>query len=79
MDRGAGGLQSMELQSRARLRHKHFHFQRASKLTAAKGSETCCHCSVTKSCPVLCEPMDCSMSGSPILHYLLEFAQIHVH
>ena len=36
MDRGAGGLQSMELQSRARLRDKHFHFQRASKLTATK-------------------------------------------
>ena len=27
----------------------------------------------------LCDPMDCSMSGSPVLHYLLEFAQIHVH
>ena len=24
-------------------------------------------------------PMNCSMSGSPVLHYLLEFAQIHVH
>ena len=26
----------------------------------------------------LCYPMDCSMPGSPVLHYLLEFAQIHV-
>ena len=24
-------------------------------------------------------PMDCSIPGFPILHYLLEFAQIHVH
>ena len=39
----------------------------------------CCCCSVTKSCLTLCDPMDCSMPGSSILHYLLEFAQIHVH
>ena len=36
-------------------------------------------CSVTKSCPTRCDPMDCSTSGSPDLHYLLEFAQIDVH
>ena len=39
-----------------------------------------CCCSVAaKSCPALCDVMDCSMPGSPVLHYLLEFAQIHVH
>ena len=27
----------------------------------------------------LCKPMDCSTTGSSILHYLPEFAQIHVH
>ena len=27
----------------------------------------------------LCDPMDCSMPGFPVLHCLLEFAQIHVH
>ena len=27
----------------------------------------------------LCNHMDCSMPGFPILHYLLEFAQTHVH
>ena len=32
----------------------------------------------TKSCPTLCNPMDCSMPGFPLLHYLLEFAQTHV-
>ena len=31
------------------------------------------------SCRTLCEPMDCSTPGSPVLHYLLVFAQIHVH
>jgi len=38
-----------------------------------------CCCSVTTSCPTLCDPMDCRTPGSPALHYLLEFAQIHVH
>ena len=36
-------------------------------------------CLVAKSCPILCDPMDCSMPGFPVLHYLLEFAQTHVH
>ena len=39
----------------------------------------CCCCSVTKSCPTLCDPMDCSMPGFPVLHYLLELAQTHIH
>ena len=38
---------------------------------------TCC-CSVTKSCPALCNTMDCSTPGFPVLHYLWELAQIHV-
>ena len=38
----------------------------------------CCS-SVVKSCPTLCNPIEHSMPGFPILHYLLEFAQIHVH
>ena len=36
-------------------------------------------CSVAESCPALCDPMDSSMPGFPVLHYLLEFAQAHVH
>ena len=35
--------------------------------------------SVAQSCPTLCNPMDCSMPGFPVLHCLLEFAQTHVH
>ena len=38
----------------------------------------CCY-SVAKLCLTLCDPMDCSMPGFPVLHCLLEFAQIHVH
>ena len=38
-----------------------------------------CCCLVTKLCPTLFDPMDCNMLGSTVLHYLLEFAQIHVH
>ena len=36
-------------------------------------------CSVTKSCVTLCDPMDSSTPGFPFLHYLSEFAQVHVH
>ena len=36
-------------------------------------------CSVTQSCPTLCDPTDCSTPGFPVLHCLLEFAQTHVH
>ena len=36
-------------------------------------------CSVTKSCLILCDPMDRTMPGFPVLRYLLEFAQTHVH
>ena len=38
-----------------------------------------CCCSVTKSCPTLCDPMDCSTPGCPVLHYLPEFTEIYVH
>ena len=39
----------------------------------------CFRCSVAKLCSTLCDHMDCSMPGLPVLHYLLEFAQIYVH
>ena len=38
--------------------------------------------SVAQSCPTLCDPVDYSTPGLPVLpvlHYLLEFAQTHVH
>ena len=36
-------------------------------------------CSVTTSCPTLCNPMNSSTPGFPVLHYLPELAQTHVH
>ena len=38
----------------------------------------CCR-SVTKSCPTLPDPTDCSTPGFPVPRYFLEFAQVHVH
>ena len=35
--------------------------------------------SVAMSGPTLCDLMDCSTPGFLVLHYLLEFAQTHVH
>ena len=34
---------------------------------------------VAQSYPTVCDPMDCSLPGFPILHCLPEFAQTHVH
>ena len=34
---------------------------------------------LTQSCPPLCDPMDCSLPGFPVLHQLPELAQTHVH
>ena len=36
-------------------------------------------CLVAKLCLTLCDPMNCSMPSFPVLHYLPEFAQTHVH
>ena len=36
-------------------------------------------CSVTQSCLILCDPMDYSTPGFPVLHYLPELAQTLVH
>jgi len=46
--------------------------------TTIRISMYCC-CSVTQSCPTLCDPIDCSTPGLPVLHYLPEFVQTHVH
>ena len=37
------------------------------------------YCSAAKSCPTLCDPMDCSSPGTFVLHYLPEFALTHVY
>ena len=38
-----------------------------------------CFCSVAKSYPALCDLMNCSTSGFPVLHCFLEFVQAHAH
>ena len=38
-----------------------------------------CCCSVTKSCLILCDPMNCRMPGFPVLQYLREFAPTHTY
>ena len=35
--------------------------------------------SVSQSCPILCDPMNCSTPGLPVHHQLLESTQTHVH
>ena len=35
----------------------------------------CCYW-VTQLCPTLCDPVDCSTTGFPVLHHLLEHAQL---
>ena len=34
---------------------------------------------VCRCCLTPCDPVDCSMPGFPVFHYLLKFAQTHVH
>jgi len=36
----------------------------------------CCYCSVAQSCPTLCDPVDCSTPGSPVLHHLLRLLKL---
>ena len=49
--------------------------QRQDRMMATYAALFWSCCSVTHSCPTLCDPMDCSMPGLPVLHHLPEFAQ----
>ena len=42
-------------------------------------NKSICWCSVTKSRLTLCDHMDSSVPGFPVLHHLLECTQTHVH
>ena len=57
----------------------HFWCHPTPRLQNYSSLNDCCCCSNGQSCPTLCDPMDCSRSGSPVLHHLPEFAQTHVH
>ena len=54
------------------------HFAVHQKLTEHFKSTICC-CLVTELCPTLCDPTDCSTSGSSVLHYFPDFAQTNIH
>ena len=45
------------------------HSSSLSSQSAVGGEGSCC-CSVAQSYPTLCDPMDCSTPGSPVLHHL---------
>ena len=49
------------------------------KMTKFFFKDLFCFCSIARSYPTLCDPMDYSMPGFLVLHYLLELAQTHVH
>ena len=49
------------------------------KLQANIFDEYCCYFSAAQSCPTLCDPMDCSTLGLPVLHQLPELTQTQVH
>ena len=54
--------------------------QGIEKMDQSQGDgNTKSYSSATKSCPIFCDPMDCSTPCSSVLHYLLEVVQIHVH
>ena len=44
-----------------------------------KAKVECCYPSVAQWCPTLCDPMDRSTLGFPVLYHLLEFTQTPVH
>ena len=55
------------------------HSWNSSRRTCAHIPRHFCFCSVAQSCPTLWNPMDCNTPGFPVLHYLLEIAQNHIH
>ena len=60
---------------------KNFFFEDKRSKLVSKGRKqiSWCCCWVPKSCPTLCNPVDCSMPGFPVLHYHWEFVQIHIN
>ena len=58
------------------------HYQRVPWKTThmrKSGQRICCYCSVAYPCLTLCNPIDCSTPGFPVIHHLPELAQTHIH
>ena len=47
--------------------------------SSLKSLKLSCCCSAAKLCLIVCNSMDYSMAGFPVLQYLLELTQTHVH
>ena len=56
-------------------------FEQAPGVGDGQGSLACCSPAAKslQSCPTLCDCMECSMPGLPVLHHLPELAQTHDH
>ena len=54
-------------------------FRNSKIKTTSHGSSYCICCSVAKLCPTPCDHRDWSTPAFPVLHYLLQFSQTHVH
>ena len=55
------------------------HMEKEAPLAVPALSSCCCCCSVAQSCPILCDPMDCSTPGFLVLHHLPELVRTLVH
>ena len=56
-----------------------FHFHTKKLLIIHLKFQLSCCCSVTQSCPTLCNPMNGRTPGLPVIHQHPEFTQTHVH
>ena len=69
---------TQDLQERNYFPHRRANTPGAEQVIWYENKPTHCrYCSVTQSCPTLCNPMDCSIPGFPVLHCLPEFTQVH--
>ena len=72
-------LNSFRYLKRKKKKQSHTNIWKYRKKGHSPITFVCCCCSVAKLCPALCDTVDCSTPGLPVPHYLLEFAQVHVH